>query len=304
MVNDGLVFMGRIRMIFRELFKRYPYLVIILCTSVVFGGGLGIKTIRDCKKEVNVVEKSTGNAKAEKTEKDDTNKSNISDEEAQQLQANDKNDEVEDQMTSKEFISVDESFLQDSLFIGDSRTELLRLYTKWENVDFFDSVGMNAWIVRRKKLTTIGDTEQTLEQVLEAKSYNKVYLMLGVNGLGEGNPETFREQMKKTIDLILEKQPDTVIFLNAIMHVTDAVDQKGGYVNNTEIDKRNQAIRTLADQKQVVWIDLNQCFDYPQTGKLGDEYTTDGVHIKANYIGKWQEYLLDHGVKLNKTIEH
>lgn len=44
--------------------------------------------------------------------------------------------------------------------------------------------------------------------------------MLGINEIGTGTADTFAEQYGKVINTIREKQPDAIIFIQSIMHVT------------------------------------------------------------------------------------
>ena len=80
------------------------------------------------------------------------------------------------------------------------------------------------------------------------------------------------------------------------MHVSQAQDNKNTYINNKTVNERNQAIRELADNKTVFWLDENEVFD-DSNGKLASEYTSDGVHIKASCVPIWEKFLLDNAVK-------
>ena len=118
--------------------------------------------------------------------------------------------------------------------------------------------------------------------------------MLGINELGRGTPDSFCNQFRAVVNEIQSLQPQAVIYIESIMHVTQAKDDEGSYIHNGEIDARNEKIQTIADAVNIFWLDVNEVFDASGTGKLNPEYTSDGVHLKPMYIGVWQDFLLKH----------
>lgn len=239
---------------------------------------------------------------------EDMNKEEISiDKNVENVIANeDDNEIIEDTsepqvLITYDFEKVGNSYLENSLFIGDSRVALLYEYSDWEGLDFFTAYGMTVWNVEKVELSTIPDTNQiSLEEALQRKQYDKIYIMLGINELGRGTPETYVEQYRSVIDHIMELQPDAIIFIHSIMHVTDKKDAEGTYINNTEVDLRNEQIKKLADNKNIFYLDINTVFDDETTCKLKEEYSTDGVHLKASKTDKWKEFLLENGIVKNK----
>lgn len=197
-----------------------------------------------------------------------------------------------------EFTTVDRSYLDGALFIGDSRTSTLYEYAGWDNTDFYVEYGLTIWDVLNEPIATRPGTNEKISVYdgLSATKYDKIYIMLGVNELGTGTADTYFEQFKTVIDTIRALQPDATVFIQSIIHVTDEIDRKGTYINNDEINARNEKIKTLADNKSIFYIDNNQLFDDPQTGKLNPDYTGDGVHILAKYVGDWQNFYLEHGI--------
>lgn len=192
---------------------------------------------------------------------------------------------------TREFQRVEMDYLDDALFIGDSRTSTLYEYAGWENTDFFVKYGQSVWEVWDSEIEG-----RTLEQMLTEKKYGKIYIMLGINELGTGTAQSFREQFKNVVEQIRQLQPDAVIFVEAIIHVTPGKDAENTYINNQEINARNEELKTLADNKTIFYIDVNEVMDGHGTGKLNEDYTFDGVHLKVKYIDVWQEFLLNHGI--------
>lgn len=194
------------------------------------------------------------------------------------------------------FTTVDESYLNGALFIGDSRTVALQMYGGLVNSNFFVNTGMNIWKVMESQIANVNGQNMTVDAALQVAKYDKIYIMLGINEVGTGTPDTFLQQYCVVINRIKQLQPQAVIYIQSIMHVTQSKDDANTSVSNVNINARNEKLKTLADNVSVFWLDENEVFDLAGTGKLNSEYTSDGVHLKAKYIQLWVKYLLSHAV--------
>ena len=194
------------------------------------------------------------------------------------------------------FTTVDESYLNGALFIGDSRTVALQMYGGLVNSNFFVNTGMNIWKVMESQIANVNGQNMTVDAALQGAKYDKIYIMLGINEVGTGTPDTFLQQYCVVINRIKQLQPQAVIYIQSIMHVTQSKDDANTSVSNVNINARNEKLKTLADNVSVFWLDENEVFDLAGTGKLNPEYTSDGVHLKAKYIQLWVKYLLSHAV--------
>ena len=194
------------------------------------------------------------------------------------------------------FTTVDESYLNGALFIGDSRTVALQMYGGLVNSNFFVNTGMNIWKVMESQIANVNGQNMTVDAALQVAKYDKIYIMLGINEVGTGTPDTFLQQYCVVINRIKQLQPQAVIYIQSIMHVTQSKDDVNTSVSNVNINARNEKLKTLADNVSVFWLDENEVFDLAGTGKLNPEYTSDGVHLKAKYIQLWVKYLLSHAV--------
>ena len=89
------------------------------------------------------------------------------------------------------FTDVDQSYLDDAVFIGDSRTDTLKMYAGWENTTYYVKTGTNIWDIMD---VVPDDEDRTIDEELQNKQFGKVYIMLGVNELGTGTAETYYQQ--------------------------------------------------------------------------------------------------------------
>ena len=211
-------------------------------------------------------------------------------------------DEMDGQYNSADqeqilFSTVDEHYFDDAVFIGDSRIVTLYDYAGWDNADFLCASGMTVYQVfgEPSKLFKDGNWTENIEDSLKKKTYGKIYLMVGVNELGTKNAEYYAEHYKEVVDHIRELQPDAIIYLQAIMKVTAERSAQGDYITNEGIEARNEEIAKLADDEKIFYLDVNPLI-CDETGGMVASYTYDGVHLKAQYIPIWLDFLKEHAV--------
>ena len=197
------------------------------------------------------------------------------------------------------FQTVDESYFDDALFIGDSRIVGLRDYGKLsDHATFYASEGLNVFHLLSAKIVEVPGQRKkiSVEEALGQRQFGKIYLMVGINELDIGTVERFANTYRETVDRIKELQPDAIIYMQSIMLVTQKRAEKGDYVTNAGIQERNEAIQNLADGETVFYLDVNEAIT-DETGGMNPLYTTDGVHLKAKYVPLWTEWLKTHVMK-------
>lgn len=191
-----------------------------------------------------------------------------------------------------EFKQVDESYFDDALFIGDSRTVGLYDYTDLsEHADFLCETSLTIYKVMGENFKGKG----TVEEALAAKHYGKIYIMMGINELGRGTTEDFMEKYTEVVDTLHELAPEAKIIIEANMRVSGQKSSSDAIFNNSNINARNNAIATLADNETFFYIDMNEavCDD---NGDLNAEYTHDQIHLLGKYNELWKQFLMEHGV--------
>ncbi|MFR6590850.1 MAG: GDSL-type esterase/lipase family protein [Gallintestinimicrobium sp.] len=135
----------------------------------------------------------------------------------------------------------------------------------------------------------------TLEQALSRHQFKKVYLMIGINEMGTGTPESFFEAYARAVYKIRELQPDAIIFVQGIMRVAGQKNASDPVFNNTNINIRNVEIETLANGKDIFYIDVNEAV-CDENGNLYADWTFDQIHLKAKYYQVWENFLMEHGI--------
>lgn len=193
--------------------------------------------------------------------------------------------------------SVDETYFDDAVFIGDSRTVGLQNYGDWsDQVTFMASTGLLVHKAMQTKVTLPEYKNPiTIEEALSAKQYGKVYIMFGINELGRGDANRYLSDYSAFLDRVKELQPGAIIYIQSGMKVTAKRSAKNDMVTNAGIEERNELIQTLADDEQVFYLNVNEAV-CDEEGNLYEEYTHDGVHLKAQYLTLWKDYLCENAV--------
>lgn len=220
----------------------------------------------------------------------------VTDVSANDVSGNDVSGNSEDE--TYEFTEVTDDYFCDALFIGDSRTVGLSEYC--EELDsratFYAKVSLTIFTAMNKEFVKEEDGRKiTVDQALSEHQFAKIYIMLGLNEIGTGNTEYFCNKYKEVLDRIRELQPDAIIYIQGIMHVTAHKSDNDKHFNNTNINERNEALSQFADNKTIFYIDMNEAVD-DENGNLLSELSFDDVHLKASSYERWHQYLLQHAI--------
>lgn len=193
--------------------------------------------------------------------------------------------------------AVDNSYFADAAFVGDSRTDGFLLFSGVKNGRNITANGLSIFQLATKECIPVGDTLHTPLEVLAQAEYGKVYLSLGINELGYQNDQGFYQAYCQAIDAIRDCQPGAVIYIQALIPLNEEkIAASGGrdYLENDHLRIYNDLMRQVAEEKQVVFLDLYSAF--AQDGALPYDASHDGVHLSVEYYRKWLEYLRHHTV--------
>lgn len=178
-----------------------------------------------------------------------------------------------------------------ALFIGDSRTVGIGKYAGIKDADFFASTGMSVYTLFTKKVDMTDRKGVLLEDLLAERKYDRIYLMLGINELGYNFDRTVKTY-GQAVDTLRALQPQAYIHIQANLHVTKEKSSTDTLFTNANIDRLNQALAQLADDRVVFYLDVNPAFD-DEEGNLGADLTWDGVHLLSKHYKLWADWLLE-----------
>ena len=187
-------------------------------------------------------------------------------------------------------------YFSDALFVGDSRTDGLAMYSSLnQEADFLSKTSLSIYNLTEWTLfyRTPGADKREMKfaDLLSEKQYGKIYLSVGINELGTGI-DNYTGAFRQVIEEVKTLQPEADIYVEAIMDVTAAKSASDATINNQRIAERNEMLMLLADEEAVYYIDMNPSVT-DEAGNLLPEITNDGVHLKANEYERWVAYLKD-----------
>lgn len=224
----------------------------------------------------------------------------VSGNDAADISGNDNIDDVSGNSITYTFGQVDDDYFTDAVFIGDSRTVGLSEYC--EELDsratFYGKVSLTIYDLMNNEFVKTDNGKVSVEKALSENQFGKVYMMVGLNEIGTGTVETFTQKYSEVVERIKELQPDAIIYIQGIMHVTANKSDNDKYFTNSNIDIRNQALSELADGERVFYIDMNEAVD-DENGNLRADLSFDDVHLKASSYELWHQYLLNNAVIFN-----
>ncbi len=201
--------------------------------------------------------------------------------------------------TGYDYIEVGPEYFNDAAFIGDSRIEGLHDYGTFREkttADFYFKDGVSIWDLMDVAMSD----GATIPASLSAKQYKKIFIMCGVNELGNGFANDYQEQYKEVLDELQSLQPDAVIFVIGIMHVTQNYSDNSDVFNNDNIDCRNALVAQYADGQKIFYLDMNSAvcdMDGNVPGGVKSDYSNDGIHLQAQYYTLWENYMMQHGIR-------
>ena len=191
---------------------------------------------------------------------------------------------------------VEDTYFDDAVFLGDSRTEGFHLYSGLKTGTYLYATGATVESVFSKSVSTpLG--RMPLLDALEKTACGKIYVMLGINGLkGLGADKTV-ELYRDLVQHLKETHPDSIIYVQSFMPINEQkFEANYGYnLTNAEIDECNEKLMAMAGEEQVYYVDVASAIK-DETGGLPAEFTTDGLHFKGEYYNKWIDYLKEHTV--------
>ncbi len=182
---------------------------------------------------------------------------------------------------------VEPSYFADALFIGDSRTDGLYLYSPFEGADYFSGKGMTVFGVF-DKASRDGDM---LADLLGENTYGKIYIMLGINELGS-DMDLLVKQYAAVILRLRELAPTAIIVIQGNLSVDEKTSSSTWYLTAERIHTLNSKLSALADNTTTFYLDPNPTF-CDQNGFLNPDMSGDGIHLYAKHYTTWTDWLCE-----------
>ena len=162
------------------------------------------------------------------------------------------------------------------VFCGDSLTK------GWEMYNLFDQP--QKIYVNGVESCTSADILKRIEPIA-AKRPHKLFLMIGINEIKAQN--RIIDNYDKIIKKIQELSPDTIIYVQSILPTRTKT------IDNADIVATNNRLKALCTRQNqfVRFLDIYAPF-LADDGKLGPNFTEDGIHLTKNAYSLWKKLIL------------
>lgn len=191
---------------------------------------------------------------------------------------------------------VGNDWFADAVFLGDSRTDGLRLYSGIKGATFICHTGLSVFTIGKNACIKDENGEKiTAMDALAKQQYAKVYLMLGVNELGY-TTTSFLNSYTELVEQIKTLQPGAAIYLQTLIPINEPIAYSNGTnrsINNAKLKEFNEVIAYVAQTEGVFLVDVDVPF-WTEEDCLSEENTGDGVHLTRAGYEAWFAYLRTH----------
>ncbi len=186
------------------------------------------------------------------------------------------------------------AYFSDAVFVGDSITTGIDLYSTLTNASVVASTGINletfltATPVRNKNGEKV-----TIPEAVKEVNAKKIYLMLGTNGLDWMSVDQMIEQYQKIFDKLKKDNPNAIFYIQSIPPITREKEKKAEQMSIKKIGEYNNRLLKLAEKNKAYYVDVFSAI-VSEDGYLSKDISTDGVHFNASVYTKWIEYVRRH----------
>ena len=190
---------------------------------------------------------------------------------------------------------VDLSYFDDALFIGDSRVAGLAM-NSGTNATFYAVTSFQLYRYKTFKVVQTPNGKVPIFDAMPYDKFTKIYIKVGLNELGSVTDEPFFDAYTSLINDLRVMQPRAIIYIQAILPVTQVKSQTDRVHCNENIKKRNENLKSFAELMKCYYVDVGPYFA-DETGALKAETTADGIHMYSKYMPMWIDALRKQAVK-------
>lgn len=182
----------------------------------------------------------------------------------------------------------------DAVFIGDSRTDGLMIYTGLYTSTFYTANGQMVDTAQTEKNIRLENGEKgTVLDALRQHTFRRVYVMLGINELGWYFEEEFKGEYRNLIEQIRQIQPQATIYIQSVLPVTKEKSESDAIYNNENVRRVDAWVQEVAEETGATYLNVKEVMTDSE-GNLPADGASDGVHLTKTYCEIWLEYLRTH----------
>ncbi len=201
--------------------------------------------------------------------------------------------------------AVNDSWFDDAVFVGDSISVRLQLYSTARDLlgkaKFLCATSLSpenvlSPVTEDSIHPSVGGQKVSVPDGLKMSNAKKIYIMLGINSLRAGVDVTVN-QLKNFIDYSNKILPQAKIFVQSVTPMTKDSNINADNLNNDIINEYNRKVNKMCDENGWYFINIAKAVCDEQ-GYLKDEYCSDnpdmGIHFNSKAAQVWVDYLKTH----------
>lgn len=198
-----------------------------------------------------------------------------------------------------ESASVEKSYFDDAVFIGDSISKGLKLsgVLPPANVVADQNVGIDQIANGKPVYMNSSGTKVTLFDALKAVpvKVTKVYIMLGSNGLPHYDNTAHMKYYDIVLDKIIKTYPDATIYVQSVTPITAQAEKdyakKRQVFTNAKINEFNELVLKMCEKKGVYYLSVRDALTDENGQAKANFASGDGVHFtKSGHEAMYQYY--------------
>lgn len=176
--------------------------------------------------------------------------------------------------------TIDDNYLKDTIFYGDSITENLAYYKNipYENiwaVSNLTPVNAFTWNVMFYKYN------EKINIIEGFKKYKpkRVIVTLGANAVAIMDKNYFISEYERLVKSLKEASPNTELIIQSIFPVDDRWDYSINSINNTKINNINYLLAEMCERNNIKFLNTAEVLKNEYgTATKGYLYESDGIH--------------------------
>lgn len=190
---------------------------------------------------------------------------------------------------------VEDSYFASTVFIGDSLTQGLSLFDVFDNFIQVAMLGINPQNALTEKFYEIDGEKVTMADAVEYYKPQKIYIMLGANGINTNTTEWLIENYEILVDELMRRVTGCQIVIQSITPVTrEKAKADPEHYSLENIHKYNDMLRDMALRKGLYFLDVYSSIA-DEEGYMPSGITSgDGIHMKREGYIFWYDYLMTH----------
>ena len=185
-----------------------------------------------------------------------------------------------------------EDYIEDCIFLGDSRSVALVSYGFVSDSNVLAEVGISHVNVLGKTFTQKSGKQYSVSTFLESHAEQNIYVGFGVNGMDYLSESEYEASYEALIDEIKKYAGGRRIVLMSVWPVND----EGKYhntLNHEWVDKYNEVLQSLAVDKEIDFLDFDALLK-DADGRMMSEFDSgDGLHYNKEAYEKIIEYIYE-----------